>query len=155
MAKRATTILSIGSNPVEAVGPLARWPVQPANRQTGLTLIEVLLSLVILGIGEVVILQALARGAHAMAAAERQSAAYAFAAAKLADLELGVQQGGELKTSGAFGTGSSRFDWHLDTVPQSDDPRLALMTLTVDWRQGPHRYASSFSTIRRAPKELP
>ena len=93
MAKRATTTSPIGNNPSVRSG---EWGVRSEHaelrtpnseltrRRQGLTLIEVLLSLAILGIGEVVILQALARGAHAMAAAERRSAAYAFAAAQLA-----------------------------------------------------------------------
>ena len=98
-------------------------------------------------------MQALARGAHALAAAQYRSTAYAFAAAKLADLEMSLQQQQELRTSGRFGSGPNAFDWQVTTAPQDDQPQLEQVTLTVDWRQGPHRYASSFSTVRRAPAE--
>ena len=98
-------------------------------------------------------MQALARGAHALAAAQYRSTAYAFAAAKLADLEIGLQQRQEMKTSGRFGSGQEAFEWEVATAPQ-DHPKLELVTLTVDWRQGQHRYASNFSTVRRVPEEL-
>ena len=118
-----------------------------------MTLIEVLLSLAILAIGQVVILQALARGAYALAGAERSSTAYAFAAAKLADLDLSFQQRVEPKMSGRFGSGQGAFEWHVDRVPQDDQLRLALVTLTVGWRQGKHEYASRFNMVHRAPEE--
>jgi prepilin-type N-terminal cleavage/methylation domain-containing protein len=123
------------------------------RRCSGLTLIEVLLSLAILAVGEVLVMQALARGASALAAAEHRSTAYAFAAAKLADLEMSFQQRQELKTNGRFGAGRDAFEWQVEAAAQDDQPRLELVTLTVDWRQGPHRYASRFSTVRRVPEE--
>ena len=123
------------------------------RRCQGLTLIEVLFSLAILAVGEVLIMQALARGAHALAIAERRSTAYAFAAAKLADLEMSFQQRAEPNMSGRFGAGQGAFEWRVDSVPQDDQPKLALVTLTVDWRQGKHEYASRFSTVRRLSDE--
>ncbi len=98
-------------------------------------------------------MQALARGAYALVTAERRSTAYAFAAAKLADLDMSFQQRAEPNMSGRFGSGQGAFEWHVDSVPQDDQPRLALMTLTVDWRQGKHEYALRFSTVRRVPEE--
>ena len=161
MARRATTILLTGSNPVEPVGPLARWPVRSTNRLngptgstglTGLTLIEVLLSLAILAIGQVVILQALARGAYALASAERSSTAYAFAAAKLAEVDASLQDGGAPRTSGSFQSSTTSFQWALERSPLPDEPRLELVTLAITWRQGRHPYESRLSLVHPAPE---
>jgi hypothetical protein len=111
----------------------------------------VLISLAILSVGQVIIMQALARGAYALASAKRRSTAYAFAAAKLADLELSERQRVEPRLSGRFGSGQDTFGWRVDTAP--DSAQLELVTLTVDWRQSGHAYAQHFSAVRRAPAE--
>jgi hypothetical protein len=114
-----------------------------------LTLIEVLISIAILAIGQVLIMQALARGAHALSVAERRSTAYAFAAAKLADINLRARQGEAIDMDGRFGSGRSAFEWRIDRFPQPDHPAIELLTLTIDWPQGKHRVASSFSAVRQ------
>ena len=163
MAKRATTTSPIGPNnhlggrgrgaggrgTSRAPRPAPRAP----HARFGLTLIEVLISLAILSIGQVIVMQGLARGAHALAAARYRSTAYTFASAKLADLELSQQQGAEARLSGRFGSGQETFNWRVDAVPQEDQPGLELVTLTVDWRQGQHAYAQRFSTMRRAAEK--
>lgn len=98
-------------------------------------------------------MQALAQGAAALASARHRSTAYTFAAAKLADLEMAERQRLEPRLSGRFGSGRDTFGWRLDMAPEVEQPRLELVTLTVDWRQGQHAYASQFSTVRRAPEE--
>ena len=96
-------------------------------------------------------MQALARGAAALASAKQRSTAYTFAAAKLADLDLSQQQRIEPRLSGHFGSGRELFGWRVDAVPEPERPELELVTLTVDWQHGRHDYASRFSTVRPAP----
>ena len=98
-------------------------------------------------------MQALARGAAALASAKQRSTAYAFAAAKLADLELSQQQRVEPRLSGHFGSGRELLGWRVDAAPELERPELELVTLTVDWHQGHHDYASRFSAVRLAPAE--
>ena len=111
-----------------------------------------LISLAILSVGQVIIMQALARGAAALATAKQRSTAYAFAASKLADLELSERQHAEPRLSGRFGSGRDTFGWRIDAAPEAGQPRVELLTLTVDWQHGQHDYASQFSTLRRAPE---
>jgi hypothetical protein len=108
----------------------------------------VLISIAILAIGQVLIMQALARGAHALAIAERRSTADAFAAAKLADIDLRAHQGQEIDADGRFGSGRNAFGWRVERALQPDHPTLELVTLTVDWPQGKTRAASRFTTVR-------
>ena len=100
-------------------------------------------------------MQALARGAYALTVASNRSTVYSFAAAKLTDLELSTRQGVAPKSSGRFGSGAGQFEWQVEASPLDDEPQLALVTLTVAWRQGRHRYESHFSTVQRLPPEAP
>jgi prepilin-type N-terminal cleavage/methylation domain-containing protein len=122
-----------------------------ASDGKGLTLVEVLISVAILSVGAVLILQALARGAYALTLAKSRATAYAFAAAKLEDLELAASQGVTAAASGEFGPARERFAWRIDTAPLEDTLALQQLTLTVSWRQGRHEHASSVTTIQRAP----
>ena len=121
----------------------------------GLTLVEVLISICILAVGAVLLLQALARGAHVLAAARLRATAYAFAAAKMADIELAAHNSTQPpKTSGTFQQAGQRFEWAIQAEPLAEDPDLELVSLIVSWYQGPHRYESDVTMIRRAPKPV-
>ena len=141
---------SIAGSPASLLRPLA-----PRSRRGGFTLVEVLISIAILAVGAVLIMQALVRGAYALTVASNRSTVYSFAAAKLTDLELSTRQGVAQKSSGRFGSGAGQFEWQVDASPLDDEPQLSLVTLTVAWRQGRHRYESHFSTVQRLPPEAP
>ena len=161
MAQRATTTLSTGSSSRRSwVRRFAGSPVQPANPPTrqpvhGLTLVEVLISVAILAAGAGIVLQALARGAHALAAARNRAAAYTFSASKLADLQQRLDQGEVEKTAGQFGTRAGQFDWRVDAAALAGAPDVELVTLTVAWKQGRHDYAEQFSLVHRLPENAP
>lgn len=124
--------------------------------RSGLTLIEILISVAILASASVLIMQALLRGAYMLESAKRRTTAYAFAAAKLADVELALLSGEELKTGGQFWAGREAFRWAVAMEPAPDEPDdLQLVTLTVNWRQGRHPYRETYSTIVPIPKEEP
>jgi hypothetical protein len=118
-----------------------------------LTLVEILISVAILAVGAVLIMQALARGAYALSAAHVRSQVYAFSAAKMADLELSLQQGVAPNTEGQFGVGREQIRWRVKTTLVDDEPELQLVTLIVSWRQGRHDYESSVATVQRVPVE--
>ena len=104
------------------------------HSEFGLTLVEILVSVAILAAGTVLVLQALGRGAYLLTVARQRSNAYAFSAAKMADLELSLRQGGEPQTKGRFGQGRDQFVWQADVSPARESPNLALVMLTVSWR---------------------
>ena len=120
----------------------------PISRH-GLTLIELLVTVVLLSTSVVLIMQALARGAHSVRLAQHRLAAYTFLVAKMADVELNLNAGSELRPHGEFRTGGTLFQWQLNTLPVMEEPRLEQVSLVVGWRQGPHRYESQVSTFRR------
>lgn len=144
MARKARTILGIGSNPTgrrtQDTGRRIRRPLAyPAScilHPDGLTLVEVLVSVAILASSTVVILQALARGAYALTAATHRLRAYTFAAQKLADLEVSATAKLPDRLSGDFTSGKDRYHWRIDAKPAEDEPRLTVLMLTVEWRQG-------------------
>lgn len=134
-------------------------PGDPSSRscrstrnQRGLTLVEILISVAILSAGTVVVMQALAQGAYVLKVATNRMWAYTFSKSKMADLEMSLKQGLELKTRGTFRMGHEQFRWEIDTSPM-EEPALELVTLTVAWRQGAHDYASRFSTVARVLEE--
>ena len=129
------------------------WPLAPhLDTRRGLTLIEVLVSVAILAAGAVLILQALATGAYTLNVARNRTQAYTFARSKMADLEMALRQGEELKTRGRFRMGREQYRWTLHSSA-TEDPEFELITLTVAWRQGQHDHESQFSTVRRIEPE--
>ena len=160
MAKRATMTLGIGSSRdrsglgAEGWGQLpgAQSPEPRANTRA-FTLIEILVSVAILASAIVLIMQAFARGAYALSLSRNRLRAYTFAAAKMADLELGVRQGIPPKPDGQFRIGQDRFHWQVSAAPIPDEPALALVTLTVGWTQGRREYTSQTSLVTRIPEE--
>ena len=119
----------------------------------GLTLIELLVSVAILASASVLVVQAFIRGAYAMTTAANRLRAYEFASAKMADLELNLDQGVAPETAGQFRIGGDLFQWKADMAASDSDPELALVTLTVGWHQGPHGYETSVSALRRVAKK--
>ena len=92
------------------------------------------------------------RGAYAVALAGNKLRAYAFASAKMADLEISLAQGAVPKKDGAFRLGRDRFSWHVNTAIDPGAPRLELVTLTVGFFQGRHPYESQVTGLMRRPE---
>ena len=113
---------------------------------------EILISVAILSAGAVLILRALAQGAHALALSQSRATAYAFASAKLAEVDAALQEGTVPRTSGSFQSSTTRFQWALERSPLPDESRLELVTLAITWRQGRHPYESRLSLVHRAPE---
>ena len=120
----------------------------------GFTLIEVLAAVAILSVGDVFILEALARASQAQVLAEAHRGAYAFAVSKLASLELDYQQGqlhGEHE-QGTFRIGAQEFTWDLSTTAAEDEPSMQSVDLSVGWQRGQHHYAHEYRSIFRIPE---
>ena len=123
----------------------------------GLTLIEVLVSIVILSTGVALVLPAFARIVHAQELAARSTQAYLFAVSKIAEVELSALQGivpTEVE-EGSFRVGQQPYVWELSAVPVAEDPQVHLVTLDVAWRFGQDHSTRNFSTLVRVPTESP
>ena len=123
------------------------------NNNRGLTLIEVLVSVVILSAGAVVLTQSLANAAHAQAIAESRMQAYLLAASKLGELELTAARG-ELvpaQVEGTIRVAGDAFGWSAIASAPNDD-LVQTVRLRISWQQGPHAYAQQFETAVRLPE---
>ena len=134
--------------------PRAQSP-EPRACVSGLTLIEILVSVAILASAMVLIMQALARGASALNLARNRLSAYRFSVAKMADLELSAGQPSVPRTEGQFRAGRDEFHWRVEAASSPDEPQLELVNLIVAWDQGRHTYESQVSALRPVPAPAP
>ena len=118
------------------------------SEQPGLTLIEVLVSVVILSFGAVAIMQGLARAAYAASMSEQQTAAHILALSKMSDLELMVRRSEPLKPqdSGDVRVGVQTYRWEILAQPVSEESNLQRVSLLVSWSVGARNYAHQIVT---------
>ena len=127
-----------------------RSQVSGLRSSSGLTLIEVLISVILLAGGAVLVMQSFATGWEAMARADDRSAAVLFAMSKLADLELASQQGHEVtqRPSGTFRVGVRPFAWSVDVQPiERGEEEQRLLTLSVTWPRGRSTDEAQFTML--------
>ena len=116
----------------------------------GLTLIEVLISVILLAGGTVLVMQSFATGWEAIVRADERASAYLFALSKLADLELANQQGHDLAdhAEGSFRSGAKPFSWHVTVhVDEKKAHPPQRVTLSVVWPRGQTEDAAEFSML--------
>jgi len=137
-------------------------PLHAVRNSKGLTLIEVLISLVIVSTSLVFVLNALAKIAEAQREVEVRSSAYSFLASKMAELEQRVQPQGEMKESvkGNFRANDLRYDWELSTgffgvapvegtgqAAAVSSPLVLTKDFVVGWKRGTEAAAMKLSTL--------
>ncbi len=85
--------------------------------QKGLTLVEVLVSILILAAGSVYLLQALAKSAEVQRKMEDQNSFYPFMASKLAEIEMRVspEKNPFKPAKGSFSDKAQRYEWNVST----------------------------------------
>ena len=118
----------------------------------GFTLIEVLLSLMVISVGAVFILQALAKIAETFTIAENRIVAYRFTASKLEEIEStpSDKETFLLPQEGAFKEGNTRFNWSwTPRLVLEEDPTLAEASFTVRWKRGVWEYSHQADTLLR------
>jgi len=128
------------------------------NSAFGLTLIEVLVSVVILAAGAVVVMQALAKVAQAQAIAEDRAQAYLMASTKMVEAELATAGGQSVPEhdSGHLQLNQQPFDWTISADASADDPQVQAVTVAVGWNRGTDRYTQQLKTLVRVPlKDAP
>ncbi len=157
-------ILPIGSNirlaqgsRLKVLGTDLQPPALSLQPRAGLTLVEVLVSVVLIAVGTVVVMQALANVAHAQLVAEDRAQAYLGAASKMAEVELAVAGGTPLpeETGGQGRLHEQPFEWSVSAVAHADDPEVRTVTFAVRWNRGRDTYRQEVSTLVRVPQESP
>ncbi len=124
--------------------------VDPPTWRRGLTLVELLVSIVILSFGTVLIAQALVRIAQAQAIGERYDQAYLFLASKMAELELSVRTEGSLTDGehGSFRVEAQAYQWRVSAQPFAEDvPEMQVVAMTVSWDYAGHAYQRQADTV--------
>lgn len=127
----------------------------PTSSRRGITLIEVLLSTVILAVGAVFVMQALANISYAHLVAEDQRSASLLAMSKMAEVELAVREGSlsEKGERGHVRIGLQAFTWEATRAALVDDPTRVAVHLTVSWRRGDASFERQLDTILGLPLE--
>ncbi len=138
------------------VRPSAPRP-SPLAPVQGLTLVEVLVSVVLIAVGTVVVMQALAKVAQAQAIAEDRAQAYLIASTKMAEAELATMDGTPLSEhdGGHLRVNQQPFDWTLNATTSAEDAQVQAITLAVSWSRGQKTYRQEVSALVRLPQESP
>ncbi len=124
--------------------------------RSGLTLIEVLISVILLAGGAVLVMQSFATGWEAMVRADDRSTAVLFAMSKLADLELASQQSRDVmeRPSGTFRVGVRPFAWSVDVQSiERGEEEQHLLTLSVTWPRGRSTDEAQFTMLLPAQQK--
>jgi prepilin-type N-terminal cleavage/methylation domain-containing protein len=119
----------------------------------GFTLLEILTSVVILSVGSVFVLRALAQISHTQLLAENRNHAYIISMSKMAELEAEFVEQGDVKevTSRSARVNGQRFRWQVTKAPYQEELGLHEVKLTVTWKQGGDDYQVGTSTLIRIP----
>lgn len=130
--------------------------------QRGLTLVEILVSLIILSGGAVYVVLALARSAEVEKRLEDRYPVYPLIAAQIAESEMRVSpQKDPLKErKGSFKTNNREYDWSVETRFQNPDDEKAIKeqtissallnrTLQAGWNNGAVREGMTVETYSR------
>jgi prepilin-type N-terminal cleavage/methylation domain-containing protein len=120
----------------------------------GITLIEVLVSVVVLAVGATAVAEALARASYAMTVADQYTVSHTFAMSKISDIERAARAG-ELADEAARGTfqiGPDRYSWEVSTTPVPEQPLLQTVELAVRWNRGLRAYERTLTTLVSLPE---
>lgn len=122
---------------------------------SGLTLVEVLVSIVILSTGAVLVVQGLARVSYAQMVAEQRTHAYLFALSKMAELEMAMQEGPLAEhDDGSFRIGEQAFHWEVTSAEVAGAEEARAVSLEVAWHHGADVFEHRVDTVLRAPAAL-
>lgn len=137
------------------------------KREAGLTLIEVLVSIVILSTAMVFILQSMARVAETQRITEQRVKAYLLSASLMTDSQMAILDAEKLPQDkrGTLREGLDPFSWNLAWIPWYDTATpppaageklpptpLVLEELTLTWQQGSQSPGTALRTLVPVPK---
>ena len=123
------------------------------NRQSaihGFTLIEVLVTLLLIGLVIPAIMRAIITAALAGGTALHRNDAAALANSQLASLILAVSQGQTPPTSGEIDQGSIQYYWQATVAPWNQDTTsmgIQDIDLTMKWSAGGHAESMTLSSL--------
>ena len=136
---------------------MPRWPADD-SRQSGFTLIEVLVALAIAGVALAAIVGVFSSSVAGQTAADGAAAALAVAEDHMADAEATAI----LRPGDSTGVFAGRYRWRVVVAPYKDagaepvDPlaatvRLLRIEVTVAWADGSRRRRIALDTLRLGP----
>lgn len=126
----------------------------------GFTLVEVLISMVILGLGLVVILQSYLAAMNAVQSSQDLLTAARFIGGKSTEMEVEAYENDGLAPAviqGAFPSGGRAFNWTVDIAETRESYRHANDTVSVlvrlDWRERSRKKSASLLSYLPRKKE--
>ncbi|MBI4313547.1 MAG: type II secretion system protein [Candidatus Omnitrophica bacterium] len=107
-------------------------------KHRGMTLVEVLMAVALLGIGAAFLLQSFATVSRALDVAQTQTDAYGFSVSKMEELQAAWRAGHTPDMEGSFQIHNKRFLWQAEAAahePEAVFSPLSTLTLRVQWNQ--------------------
>lgn len=119
----------------------------------GLTLIEIMVSVVILTVGSIFILRVLAQVSDIQKTVENRSFVHAFATNKMAEIKQTARTAKEPleKSRGTVRLDDQRFNWSLESTLKGLQLDLQEITLKVLWKQGSDEHEEKIVTLIPVP----
>jgi prepilin-type N-terminal cleavage/methylation domain-containing protein len=132
-----------------------------AESQSGFSLVEVLVAIVILSTGFVFVAQAMGRTQEALRISQNLLKASQIAEERLAELEVQLREFGTVSSASKFGEekfpGNRNYSWSQRVSPHygkgvEDATRISQGNITVAWKEGVRENKESLSSLLKTRK---
>ena len=122
----------------------------------GFTLIEVMLSVVILSLGFTLILQGFSQALKTLRISQNNAKASVLADSKMAELQINAKEGQDVLSSGVnekILLNNIEFYWRSEVTLDQEDENLNKTVATLSWQEGKRKGATPIVTYLRSALE--
>jgi len=122
----------------------------------GFTLIEVMLSVVILSLGFTLILQGFSQALNTLRISQNNAKASMLADSKMAELQINAKEGQDVLSSGVnekILLNNIEFYWRSEVTLDQEDENLNKTVATLSWQEGKRKGATPIVTYLRSALE--
>ena len=122
----------------------------------GFTLIEVMLSVVILSLGFTLILQGFSQALNTLRISQNNAKASMLADSKMAELQINAKEGQDVLSSGVnekILLNNIEFYWRSEVTLDQEDENLNKTVATLSWQEGKRKGATPIVTYLRSAME--
>ena len=124
------------------------------GKNSGFTLVEIMVSVAILSLGLIVILQGFAGSLNILRVCRNNLEASLFAEEKMAELEINIKQSKNAfinDLSGATQVGNLGLQWQIVASPDLEYKDLNKILATISWKEGKRKGINSLNTFLIIP----
>lgn len=124
------------------------------GKNSGFTLVEIMVSVAILSLGLIVILQGFAGSLNILRVCRNNLEASLFAEEKMTELEINIKQSKNAfikDLSGATQVGNLELQWQIVMAPDLEYKDLNKILATISWKEGKRKGVNSLNTFLIKP----